>query len=105
MRRELEDIFITKTRDEWFEYLKDKNVCVMKVYDMEEVPRDPQLRERGMFWEINGYPQVGFPVKFSGVDFPKKAPPLPGENTREILGELGYSEEEINSLFDEKVVG
>jgi len=47
----------------------------------------------------------GIPVKLS--DTPgevKTAPPLLGQHTGEVLTELGYSDQEIEKLYQEKVI-
>ena len=54
---------------------------------------------------IGSYLTPGNPIAFSGVERipPARAPSL-GENTDEILTEIGYSEGEISSLHDAKIV-
>ena len=44
----LEQAFAAKTRDEWFEELRDANICVGQVNSMEEALADPHARARGM---------------------------------------------------------
>ncbi len=97
------DIFATKTRDEWFEELKE--VGVAKVYQLDELPSDPQLVYRKMFVEVE-HPKLGKvkhvanPIKLS--DTPgrvKGPPPSPGQHTDEILSELGYSSKDIEILY------
>ena len=40
------------------------------------------------------------PVRFPGADDGPKGPsPRPGEHTRAVLGELGYSNEEIDAFY------
>ncbi|MCI0847078.1 MAG: CoA transferase, partial [Chloroflexi bacterium] len=48
----LAEAFLTKTRDEWFETLKDANISVGKVYSLEEALDDPHAQQRGMVLEI-----------------------------------------------------
>ena len=48
----LEQTFSTRTRDEWFELLKDQNISVGKVYSLEEALADPQVVHRGMVVEV-----------------------------------------------------
>jgi len=107
----LREIFLTKSRDEWIEFLKDKDVCVSKVNDFDEVFRDPQILHRRMVIEMD-HPsegkvkQVGIAIKLS--DTPgrvKSFGPILGEHTQEILGQLGYSKKEINKFLGAKIVG
>ncbi len=106
----LEQIFLTKTRDEWFELLSQKDVAIGKVYSLDEVFTDPQVLHRQMVIEVE-HPtegkvkQVGIAIKLS--DTPGKVrslPPLAGEHTNELLIGLGYSEQRINELRQEGVV-
>jgi crotonobetainyl-CoA:carnitine CoA-transferase CaiB-like acyl-CoA transferase len=50
--------------------------------------------------------EVGVPIHFSETPGRNEAPaPLLGQNTRQILNELGYSSAEINALRERRVVG
>jgi crotonobetainyl-CoA:carnitine CoA-transferase CaiB-like acyl-CoA transferase len=107
---ELEKVFLAKTRDEWWELLKDKNTCVAPVNDIKEALDDPQLRDRQMVIEME-HPtlgvikQIGFPVKLS--ETPARINNLGhimGADTRKIMEELGYSQEEVERLMKEEVI-
>jgi crotonobetainyl-CoA:carnitine CoA-transferase CaiB-like acyl-CoA transferase len=104
IRSSVEEFFMTKTSDEWFEYLSKKDICVAKVKTIDEAFNDPQLKHRQMLLELD-HPtlgkvkQLGIAIKLS--DTPGKVrslAPLPGENTEEILLKLGYSKEKIAEL-------
>jgi crotonobetainyl-CoA:carnitine CoA-transferase CaiB-like acyl-CoA transferase len=110
-RNEIESIIRTRTRDEWYQLLVQADVCVGKVYDVEEVPGDPQVQHRQMIVEIE-HPtygrvrQVGIAIKMS--DTPgsiRRAAPLSGEHTDEVLKDLGLVSDEIARLRDQGVIG
>ena len=49
--------------------------------------------------------QVGIPIKLSNTPGSiRKLSPLRGENTEEILKDLGYTDEEIRDLREGKVI-
>ena len=110
IRSSLQQIFLTKTRDEWFELLIRNDVPAGKVYTPDEVFSDPQVLHRQMVIEVE-HPtlgkikQVGIAPKFSGTPGKVRSlSPLPGEHTDEILRGLGYKREEIENLRQESVV-
>ena len=106
----LKQIFLTKTRDEWFELLIRNDVPAGKVYTPDEVFSDPQVLHRQMVIEVE-HPalgkikQVGIAPKLSGTPGKVRSlSPLPGEHTDEILQELGYKRAEIEHLREEGIV-
>jgi crotonobetainyl-CoA:carnitine CoA-transferase CaiB-like acyl-CoA transferase len=100
----LEETFRTRTRQEWFEFFREKNVCVAPVLSVEEAQEDPHLREREMFVELDHEKfgkvrQVGISVKLSETPGRvRSCGPMPGSHTDAILGEIGYTEEEVSAL-------
>lgn len=107
----LKDMFLTRTRDEWMEELGELNICVGPVNSLEEALSHPQTLTRGMVLDVD-HPtagrikQMGSPLKFSDIstDMNRLPPPGFGEHTRELLGQLGYSESEIHELVKLNVV-
>jgi len=106
----LKQIFVTKTRDEWFEILIRNDVPVGKVYAQDEVFGDPQVLHRQMVIEVE-HPtlgrvkQVGIAPKLSSTPGKVRSlSPLPGEHTDEILRGLGYDPEEIENLRQQGIV-
>lgn len=110
IRSSLKQIFLTKTRDEWFELLIRNDVPAGKVYTPDEVFSDPQVLHRQMVIEVE-HPtlgkikQVGIAPKFSSTPGKVRSlSPLPGEHTDEVLQGLGYKQEEIENLRQEGAV-
>ena len=104
LKRTLSDVFKTRTRDEWFEILTRHDICVGKVYDLDETEHDPHLRAREMIVEVDDpevgkVKQVGISVKLSETPGQIRflAAPL-GAHTEQILTSLGLSEEKIAEL-------
>ena len=88
-----------------------KDIPVGKVYALDEVFSDPQITHRRMVAEIE-HPtlgkvkQVGIAIKLS--DTPgtiRSLSPLAGEQTEEVLAELGYAREDVEILRLEGVLG
>ena len=109
-RQDIEAIIRTRDRDEWFDVLVKADVCVGKVYDVEEMVKDPQINHRRMIVEaehpkLGKVKQFGIAIKLS--DTPgsvRTAAPLPGENTDEVLETLGLTAEKIAGLRTAKVI-
>jgi crotonobetainyl-CoA:carnitine CoA-transferase CaiB-like acyl-CoA transferase len=107
----LAEIFIMKTRDEWMDLLRREDIPVSPVYQIEETFQDPHFLHRQMVEEVEGpgsekVKQVGIAVKLS--DTPgkvRRATPLPGEHTTQILKGLGYDDDNIKRLRSKGVMG
>lgn len=98
-RREIEEIIKTRDRDEWFDLLVKADVCVGKVYEVEEMVQDPQINHRKMIVETE-HPRFGkvrqFGVAIKLSDTPgsvRRAAPTPNEHTEAVLAELGMAGE------------
>jgi crotonobetainyl-CoA:carnitine CoA-transferase CaiB-like acyl-CoA transferase len=106
----LRQIFLGRTLADWEESLADVDVCFTGVQSLAELADDPLLLEREM---VCGYPEAsgderqafGIPVKLSATPGTiRSAPGAFGHGTEAVLGELGYSAEEIALFFREGVV-
>jgi alpha-methylacyl-CoA racemase len=110
LRAALTERLRQKTRDEWFALLGPLDTCVTPVLRLDEVFRDPHLRARGMLVEVDDpaqgkVPQVGIaPLLSATPGSIRQLTPRLGQHTRELLAELGRSEEEIKSLSEHGVV-
>jgi crotonobetainyl-CoA:carnitine CoA-transferase CaiB-like acyl-CoA transferase len=110
-RREVEGVIRTKNRDEWYELLVKADVCVGKVYDVEEMARDPQVNHRQMIVDIE-HPvhgkvrQFGIAIKMSETPGTiRRAAPLSGEHTEDVLKDLGMDAAEIAALRATGAIG
>jgi len=107
---ELQKIFSTRTRDEWFEILTRADVPVGKVLDLEEAFTDPNVLHRQMVVEMEHFrhgkiKQIGFPIKLSETPWEIRISAARlGEHTDEVLLDLGYSREEIDDFRGQSVV-
>ena len=104
-------IFLTKSRDEWVEILRQKDTCVAPVYSIDELVSDPQLLARGVIKEmphpvLGTVKQVGSMLKMSDSPFQvRNWSTRFGQHTEEILKEAGYNTSRIKSLRKAGVIG
>jgi crotonobetainyl-CoA:carnitine CoA-transferase CaiB-like acyl-CoA transferase len=106
----LEEMFITKTRDEWMAILDEYDIPGAPVNNLAGVFTDPQIEARQMV-KTYEHPTLGTiryppsPMKYSDWDFPNLPAPMLGQHTEEVLSSrLGYPQEEIERLVSEGVV-
>jgi crotonobetainyl-CoA:carnitine CoA-transferase CaiB-like acyl-CoA transferase len=100
----LQGIFLTRTRDEWFDLLAEADVPVGKVLEFDELQDDPQVKARQMFLDVKDprfgvIRQFGFGIKLS--DTPATIRNLGGavgSDTEAVLREAGYSPDELDEL-------
>jgi formyl-CoA transferase/CoA:oxalate CoA-transferase len=104
------EVFSTKTRDEWFQILREADTCVSPVYTLEEVFSDPQIIHRQMIVEANDpelgkIKQVGIVPKLSETPGSiRTLPPKHGEHSDELLRNLGYTAEQVEEFRKAGVV-
>ncbi len=98
------EAFLTKTRDEWVELLMPGETCVGPVLAIDEVVKDPHLRRREMIVDVKEEgggtrTQVGVMAKLSETPGSIRSPgPEVGQDTTDILTELGYDGPAIEAL-------
>lgn len=111
LEAELADVFIKKSTDEWVKLLAEEHdIPVGPVFDVEEALTNEQIEAREVV-ELMQHPAVGeipvinHPLNYesskSGFTSP---PPLLGEDTEEILREIGYTDEQILDLRERNVI-
>ena len=95
----------TEARSFWLQRLVEYDVPHAPILSLQEVIDDPQVRHLETFAEME-HPKHGRqttirrPVRFDGSrdDQPLNAAPDLGQHSAQILGQLGYSPEEIATL-------
>jgi len=106
----LERAIAQRDREPLLKILEEADVPATPVNTVDQVMNDPQTAERGIVQRVRHrklgeIPVVGTPLRFSrmspGV---RRAAPLRGEHTDEILAEHGYTPARIQALRDKKVV-
>ena len=110
VRRDLQAIFLGKTRDEWIRHFEGEDVCISPVLSLDEALSHPNNLARRMVMDV-GSPlggterQLGLPIKIAGEEehAPGRAPRL-GEHDDQVLADLGYSGEEIADLRAKGVI-
>lgn len=107
----LETIMRTRGKAEWLAALEAAKVPCGAINNLAEVFADPQVAQRGMVntWQHplkQGLRLVASPMKLGTTpvrtDLP---PPLLGEHTAQVLGELlGWGPEQLAALQEDKVI-
>lgn len=106
----LKQTFLSKTREAWLTLLRDSDVEIGPVNNLDEVFADPQVLHRKMILEMD-HPtagkirQIAMPIKFSETPGQIRSPaPFIGQHTEEILQDLGYAKEQIEELGKRQVI-
>ncbi len=105
VKEEIKSKFLSKDFSEWVEIFKDRDACVEPVLNLDEVIEDENIKERELIIDMDAdgekIKQFANPIKFSKTKPEYKfVGKKIGEDTEDILKDLGYTEEEIKKLKD-----
>ncbi len=101
----MKNTFLEKTLSQWEEDLQQVDACWSTCQSLEQAFDDPLFIEREMAVETPDGKTIGIPVKLSGTPGSVRTPPVDfGESTRDVLFELGYTDEEVKWFSNENVI-
>ena len=110
LKKEVSDLFLTKTRAQWIEFFKNEDICFTGINDLAEIENDAYLQQRGMFIEnehaaVGKYKTINQPLQFLQTKFDNNwsAPDL-GDDSASILKELNYTDTRIGELNQKGIV-
>lgn len=110
LKASIQEAIGAQTFEHWQQVFADVDACVEPVLSITEAVEHPQLKARNMTVDVpNGagglQRQVASPIKFSGCQPQYKHVGVAvGAHTQEVLEELGYSSEQMETLKKEGVV-
>jgi alpha-methylacyl-CoA racemase len=100
-RQRMGAVFRSKTQAAWSDIFAGTDACVAPVLTMSEAIAYPQARARHAFVNVAGIMQPAPAPRFSRTPSATQLPPpAPGEHTRSVLTQLGYSAADIQRLRD-----
>jgi alpha-methylacyl-CoA racemase len=101
MARKFEEIFRSRTRDEWCAVFDGTDACVAPVLGLGEVQDHAHTSARDLLVpDAEGHPEPAPAPRLSRTPGSAGRPmPKPGEHTREVFAEFGFPAEEIDRLI------
>ena len=107
----LDELFATKTVQEWSDILTEEDIPNDICLKFSEVADDPAVLTGNLMKEVEmpsgeviKMPRTPVYFREAGAPDPVVAPTV-GEHTEDVLKECGYTDEEIKKMAEEKVVG
>ena len=103
---EVAAIFASRPRHQWTRFWSEHDACCEPVLSLGEAAEAPLTQARGMVEQTPGGRQLASPLKLSAS--PNQADgqaPALGQDTREVLGALGYLDSDIDEMARQGVAG
>ncbi|GGD13129.1 CoA transferase [Pyruvatibacter mobilis] len=98
-------VFKTKSRDEWCGIMEGTDICFAPVLSIGEAKDHPHNKARETIVEIDGVVQPNVAPRFFGTPSEIQGPPpSAGGDTDAVLGEFGFSADEIAGLKDKAAI-
>ena len=107
LEAEIQAVFASLPTAQWVERMDRAQVPGGPVYGYEQILADPHIAARRMVVDIE-HPVIG-PMKMLGLPLKstgeltaiRRPAPTLGQHTREVLGELGYRDSEVEAMIAE----
>lgn len=99
------EIFKSRPRDYWTAIFAGKDACVTPVLELDEVGEDPHNKGRDLLIRVLGFGRPAPAPRLSrtpGIATGRSTGKA--SDSREVLGALGYSDEQVRALFDQEIV-
>ncbi|MDQ0272201.1 formyl-CoA transferase [Cytobacillus purgationiresistens] len=106
LEKDIENVLMTKDKYFWINACEKAGVPAGPINNFAEAVKDPHYQARDMIQEvehpvIGKMEMIGIPTKFSETPGTiKSSAPLLGQNTDEVLKELGYDKKSIIAMND-----
>jgi alpha-methylacyl-CoA racemase len=105
LKAELTNVFLTKTRAQWCELMEGTDVCFAPVLNLEEAAEHPHSKARNSYLQVDGVLQHAPAPRFSRTKAGEvKGARVPGEDSRAVLQEFGFSDAEVGQLECDQVI-
>lgn len=100
MKARLRSLFRSRTRSQWQELLEGTDVCFAPVLTFDEALQHPHIAEREVYVTVEGAVQPAPAPRFGRTPGAIQGPPCaPGEHSSEVLGDWGFTRDEITALL------
>jgi alpha-methylacyl-CoA racemase len=103
VHRAMEQLFSSRTRDEWEKELAALDACCEPVLELDEVASHPQVAARRLLTNRGGVSEVR-PAAELREDWRRRDAPGLGEHTAEVLAELGLDAARYKELMGQGVI-
>ena len=106
----LGEAIVCRPMDHWIAVLEAAGVPCGPINTLDRVFADPQARARGLSFDLphpsaGTVPTIASPMRFSETPVEHERPPLLGEHTAQVLGELaGISDQQLQTLRARNIV-
>jgi len=102
-QRKVEEVFASRTREEWEAKLDGLDVCCEPVLSLDEVASHPQVVARRLIETHAGGVEVR-PVVPLGEGYRRRNPPRLGEHNAEVLSEVGVDAGRLETLTRQGII-